>query len=781
MGAPGRTPSGSSSRRTVPSGSSAPRMRNSLVNPAMRLRPRFSAPTTSRPELVGRVVGDLRRSCAACRHRAEVDGQLPRGLAGLGERLDVGHPARSACRRRRSPSAPTSGLASSALGRRRAGGRDRSRAGPRTILLARAGPRARQPAIAMSPVTGRWRRHPGDTCQDAASPMARSVRLRPWQKRALERLAGTDAPDFLAVATPGRRQDDVRPVRRGAATWRPTRAPPGGRGADRAPQGPVGRRRGRASACTSSRVVADRRAAAGRHPRRRHHLPAGGVQPRRAAPARRRRVRDPRRDPPRRRRPGVGRRRCAGRSRRRRGGWRCRARRSGRDTRPSRSSATSATRPCPTSSTATPTPWPTAGSCGPSTSPASTGTWSGSRPTAAPTPPPSTTPSTAPGRPSGCAPRSASTASGCRPCCCQANERLTAIRAPAARRRRPGHRHRPGPRPGHRRPAALPLRRAGHAWRCPTTPLSSTRIARFAASADPWIVAVRMVSEGVDIPRLRVGVYATTTTTELFFRQAVGPLRALDPGRAPPEGVPLHPRRRPPAHLGDADRRRAPPQPPQARARRRRAPGRRGRARRAAPRRRPGRPALDVRRAVGRGDGRGRVVGVRRRRGRARPARPARPASRTGGLGATPRSSSALPRAARRAPATASDGRAGNGTATPAQSPAGARRELRERTPSSCRTSCGRPGWATRRSTDSSTASWGCAASTRRRSISSAAAPSRPSAGWPRSELRLARKPSNSWLDCAPTCAGCGPLRHHRPLSAARRKARNIKDFSRTK
>ena len=31
-----------------------------------------------------------------------------------------------------------------------------------------------------------------------------------------------------------------------------------------------------------------------------------------------------------------------------------------------------------------------------------------------------------------------------------------------------------------------------------------------------------MVSEGVDIPRLAVGVYATTTTTELFFRQAVG-------------------------------------------------------------------------------------------------------------------------------------------------------------------------------------------------------------------------------------------------------------------
>jgi superfamily II DNA or RNA helicase len=33
-----------------------------------------------------------------------------------------------------------------------------------------------------------------------------------------------------------------------------------------------------------------------------------------------------------------------------------------------------------------------------------------------------------------------------------------------------------------------------------------------------------MVSEGVDIPRLAVGVFATTTTTELFFRQAVGRL-----------------------------------------------------------------------------------------------------------------------------------------------------------------------------------------------------------------------------------------------------------------
>jgi superfamily II DNA or RNA helicase len=53
-------------------------------------------------------------------------------------------------------------------------------------------------------------------------------------------------------------------------------------------------------------------------------------------------------------------------------------------------------------------------------------------------------------------------------------------------------------------------------------PDASQKISDFAASTSPWLVAVRMVSEGVDIPRLRVGVYATTVSTELFFRQAVG-------------------------------------------------------------------------------------------------------------------------------------------------------------------------------------------------------------------------------------------------------------------
>ena len=51
---------------------------------------------------------------------------------------------------------------------------------------------------------------------------------------------------------------------------------------------------------------------------------------------------------------------------------------------------------------------------------------------------------------------------------------------------------------------------------------SSKRIADFSESEDRWMVAVRMVSEGVDVPRLAVGVYATTTATPLFFAQAVG-------------------------------------------------------------------------------------------------------------------------------------------------------------------------------------------------------------------------------------------------------------------
>lgn len=53
---------------------------------------------------------------------------------------------------------------------------------------------------------------------------------------------------------------------------------------------------------------------------------------------------------------------------------------------------------------------------------------------------------------------------------------------------------------------------------------SEQTIRDFASGDTKWIVAVKMISEGVDIPRLRVGIYASNILTELFFRQVVGRL-----------------------------------------------------------------------------------------------------------------------------------------------------------------------------------------------------------------------------------------------------------------
>jgi superfamily II DNA or RNA helicase len=60
---------------------------------------------------------------------------------------------------------------------------------------------------------------------------------------------------------------------------------------------------------------------------------------------------------------------------------------------------------------------------------------------------------------------------------------------------------------------------------------SSDRIAQFSAASSRWLVAVRMVSEGVDVPRLAVGVYATSASTPLYFAQAIGRfVRSRRPG-----------------------------------------------------------------------------------------------------------------------------------------------------------------------------------------------------------------------------------------------------------
>jgi superfamily II DNA or RNA helicase len=62
---------------------------------------------------------------------------------------------------------------------------------------------------------------------------------------------------------------------------------------------------------------------------------------------------------------------------------------------------------------------------------------------------------------------------------------------------------------------------------------AAEQLAAFTRSSEPWIVAVNMVSEGVDIPRLRVGVYATAAKTPLVFRQIVGRFVRTIPGRPP--------------------------------------------------------------------------------------------------------------------------------------------------------------------------------------------------------------------------------------------------------
>ena len=166
-------------------------------------------------------------------------------------------------------------------------------------------------------------------------------------------------------------------------------------------------------------------------------------------------------------------------------------------------------------------------------------------------------------------------------------------------------------------------------------PEASRRISQFAAGREPWLVAVRMVSEGVDIPRLRVGVYATTVTTDLFFRQAVGRFVRWVPGIRDqrawlfiPDDPRLRLRRRrdrggaPPLAPPDAPRRRGP----------RGAPGPR-------PGPAPGRPAVAVR---------GPVRG--RRRGRHRGRAVARAAARRRRRARTRRSSSSWARRRRSSP-----------------------------------------------------------------------------------------------------------------------------------
>lgn len=48
------------------------------------------------------------------------------------------------------------------------------------------------------------------------------------------------------------------------------------------------------------------------------------------------------------------------------------------------------------------------------------------------------------------------------------------------------------------------------------------KLREFKDKADPWVIAIKMISEGVNIPRLRVCCYMSNVVTDMFFRQVVG-------------------------------------------------------------------------------------------------------------------------------------------------------------------------------------------------------------------------------------------------------------------
>ena len=70
----------------------------------------------------------------------------------------------------------------------------------------------------------------------------------------------------------------------------------------------------------------------------------------------------------------------------------------------------------------------------------------------------------------------------------------------------------------------------------PSDPEPANGIRNYRSSHDPWIVAVNMVSEGVDIRRLRVVVYLTNRLTLLSFRQIVGRVVRTDPANVDDHG-----------------------------------------------------------------------------------------------------------------------------------------------------------------------------------------------------------------------------------------------------
>lgn len=70
-----------------------------------------------------------------------------------------------------------------------------------------------------------------------------------------------------------------------------------------------------------------------------------------------------------------------------------------------------------------------------------------------------------------------------------------------------------------------------------------TKLRRFqkdtSPSREPWLIAVKMVTEGVDVKHLRVGVYMTVETAPLFWTQVLGRVLRIDP-KAPKDSQTAH-------------------------------------------------------------------------------------------------------------------------------------------------------------------------------------------------------------------------------------------------
>lgn len=71
----------------------------------------------------------------------------------------------------------------------------------------------------------------------------------------------------------------------------------------------------------------------------------------------------------------------------------------------------------------------------------------------------------------------------------------------------------------------------------PDDPAPASSLAEFTNGTAPWVVSVKMISEGVDIRRLRVLLYATNVLAELTFRQIVGRVVRSDDANEDDYGV----------------------------------------------------------------------------------------------------------------------------------------------------------------------------------------------------------------------------------------------------